>query len=329
MSTDNGPQPATATQPQTETPALGQVPGEISSLANYMARQKAASSTAEAKQPQAGEGTPQPSAATSPQPDNREQYIPRERFDQVLNERNQLRAQMQPPPQQNTGYAPQMNAGMQVPQLPPQGYQPQFGAVPQYQPQNVGPTGMVGAAPQQQPSAAPDFADPKVQKEWREKIANNPVTGLREFVSLLIQTEGGPLLEQFRQQISSQLNPIQQSFVQQQLSTYSASRQQSDPSFGQVAPMFQQLVSQAVQRGYSLTPQTLQAIEGIARAQLGIPFGGPPAQPQVPFSENPGGVGNLGQAEQPSLSPLEQKVASQFGMSPGEYLTYRRNNTRG
>jgi hypothetical protein len=284
-------------------------PGEISSLANFMARQKAASSAPEAQQSQAGEGTPN-GAATSPQ-SNREQFIPRERFDEVLNERNQLRQQFQQyqqPPQQNFGQ------------------QPQFGAVPQFQPQQAfSPTGMQGQQPQAPQVQAPDFSDPKVQKEWRDKIANNPVTGLREFVSLMLQAEGGPLLEQFRQQITSQIAPIQQTFVQQQLQSYAQQRQAADPSFGQVAPTFNQLVSQAVQRGYSLTPQVLQAIEGIARAQSGMLTAPPPQAPRAPFTETPGGNGSFGESEGPSLSAQQRAVAERFGMSAQEYAQYLRS----
>jgi len=257
----------------------------------------------------AGEGSPTPdAAATSPQ-DNRESFIPRSRFDEVLAERNALRQQMMSPPV-----------------LPPQGLQPQFGAVPQFQvPQGVSPTGMVGQqpAPQQTP-ALPDFSDINIQKQWREKIANNPVTGLREFVTMILMAEGAPLLQQFQQQILSQISPIQQSFVQQQLTSYTSQRQQADPSFSQVVPAFNQLVSQAVQRGYSLTPQVLQAIEGIARAQSGLLSPSAPA-PRAPFTEAPGGSGQFGQPTQTPLTPAQAAVAKRFGMEPSEYAAYLRS----
>lgn len=311
MSTDTGFEPAAAPQPQTETTAPSVGSGEISSLANFMARQKAASSAPEAQQSQAGEGDPNV-AATAPQ-DNREQFIPRTRFDEVVNERNQLRQQVQ---------APQQNFGQQ----------PQFGAAPQFQaPQGFNPTGMIGQQPQQQLQQVnvPDFNDATVQKQWRDKIANNPVTGLREFVSLLLQAEGGPVLEQFRQQIASQIAPIQQTFVQQQLQSYTSQRQASDPGFAQVAPAFNQLVSQAAQRGYQLTPQVLSAIEGIARAQSGMLTAPPPQAPRAPFSETPGSAGSFGQAEQPSLSAQQRAVAERFGMTAQEYQTYQRSYSNG
>jgi len=269
-----------------------------------MARQKDSSPSVQVQAP-AGEGSPV--TVATPATENREQFIPRERFDEVIAERNQLRLQAQ-----------------QVPQFQPQAFQPQQA------PQGFSPTGMVGNQPPQQapqPAAnVPNFDDPTVQKQWRDKIANNPVTGLREIVSLMIQTEGGPLLEQFRQQISSQITPIQQSFVQQQLTSYTSQRQQADPSFATtVAPRFNQLVTEAVNRGYNLTPQALQAIEGIARAQTGS-FTQPQAPRQVPFTEAPGGAANFGQTEQVQLTPQQRAMADRFGMTYAEYAASQRRN---
>jgi hypothetical protein len=310
LSTENGSQPATAPQPTTVTPGNPVAASEISSLANYMARHRA-SSPESSVQSQAGEGSPAPAAA--PQSDNREQFIPRSRFDEVLAERNQLRSQLQQP------QAPQPAP---VPQ--PANFQPQFGAVPQFQPQpGLNPTGMQGAQPPQPAANVPNWDDPAVQKAWREKIANNPVTGLREFVELLGQATVSKQLEQFRQQVFSQLQPLQQTFVRQQLESYATQRNNADPTFQQVAPTFVNLVGQAMQRGYSITPQVLQAIEGIARAQTGL-LTAPPPPPQVPFSETPGGTGSFGQAEAPTLSPMEKQVAQRFGMTDAEYAQYRR-----
>jgi hypothetical protein len=291
--------PASAPQPPTENQA-SPVPSEISSLASYMARQRD-SSARPTEQPKAGEGTP-PQAPTPPQ-DQREQFIPRQRFDEVLTERNQLRQQVQ---QQ---YAP--------PPPPPQpmGYQP---------PPGMTRTGMVGMQPQQQPSAL-DLSNPAVKAEWHKKIVNDPVSGLGEFIEQMLMARGQPMLEQFHQQIVSQLAPIQQSYVQQQLSSYQSQRSQADPSFGQVAPVFNQLVTQAVQRGYAMTPQVLQAIEGIARAQAGM-LSAPPPPKQVPFTETPGAQG-LGQSAPPppTLTPQEQMVAQRFGMTADEYAAYKRS----
>lgn len=313
MSTEAGTQPSASTAPQTENQAPAIDSGEISSLARYMARQKDASSAPQAPRPQAGEGSPTPDAAATAPQDGREPFIPRSRFDEVLAERNALRQQLSSPQA-----------------FQPQGHQPQFGAVPQFQaPQGMSPTGMVGQqpAPQQAP-ALPDFSDINVQRQWREKIAANPVTGLREFVSMVLQAEGAPLLQQFQQQILSQISPIQQSYVQQQLTSYSTQRQQADPSFSQVAPTFNQLVSQALQRGYSLTPQVLQAIEGIARAQSGL-LSSPAPAPRAPFTEAPGGTGEFGQPATPQLTPAQSAVAKRFGMEPSEYAAYLRSYNNG
>lgn len=319
MSTEAGQQPTASQEAPTENQG-SRVPSEISSLSNYMARQQPSSGAGSSNE-SGGEGSPDTASAESQQGE-RSQYIPRERFDQVLNERNQLRQQTQqqpqPQPQQQQPQTPQLNTGMQP------GFAPQ---APQQQP-GVGPTGMVGRQPQpqqrQQPNV-PDFSDPQVQKEWRQKIQNNPVTGLREFVSLMIQAEGTPLLEQYQQQITSQLTPLQQTFAQQQLTQYHQQRSQQDPSFQQIAPQFTQLAQQAQQRGYTLTPDVMQAIEGIARSQAGL-FNQPqPQQQQVPFSEQPGGTGSFGQKEPPQLTNQERAIAERFGMSPEEYVAQRGN----
>lgn len=279
---------------------------DISSLENYRARQAASSAPKPPQPPQAGEASP--TTGQNPQADQREQAIPRPRFDEVIEQKNQYQQQVQALQAQLAQMQQAQQAtGMQGAPAQPQGY-----AAPTY-------SGMQGAAPQQAPSQVPDFNDPAVQKQWRDKIANNPVTGLREFVSLLIQAEGTPLLQQFQQQILGQITPIQQTFVQQQLSSYETSRAQSDPTFQQVAPTFRQLAVTAQQRGFALTPQTLQAIEGIARAQAGVPFGAPPAPAQAPFSERPGGGTQLGQSSTPTLTAEQRDMARRFGMSEQEW----------
>ena len=267
-----------------------------------MARQKDASSAPSA-----------PKSPATPESDNREAFIPRQRFDDVLAERNALRQQLQSPQA-----------------FQPQGFpQPQFGPVPQFQPpQGVSPTGMVGYQPtppqQQAQPAAPDFNDLAVQKQWREKIAVNPITGMVEFFDALLTARGAPLLQQFQQYIMDQISPIQQSYVQQQLSSYVAHRQQSDPGFAQVVPTFNQLVGQAVQRGYPMNQQTLAAIEGIARAQAGF-LSPVPQAPRAPFTETPGGTGEFGQPSTPNLSPAQQAMAQRFGMSHSEYAASLRS----
>lgn len=318
MSTESEAKPAESQQPQTENQGGQQNTGEISSLANYMARRRSSSEAGQATQT-SGEGSPSTAATEPQQSEERSQYIPRERFDQVLAERNQLREQAQPQQPQQT--PPQPQPPQPFPQQP-QGPQLNTGMQPgqQFQPQqNVSPTGMVGQ--QQQPNAPqmPDFSDPQVRKEWNNRLNKEGVGALQELISTAIRAEGTPLLEQYVQQVRSQLTPLQQNFVQQQLSSYSQQRTQQDPSFQQIAPTFQQLVSQAAQRGYSLDPQTLQAIEGIARGQAGL-FNQPVQQPQQPpFSEQPGGTGSLGQKSEPQLNGQQRMMADRFGMSHEEY----------
>jgi hypothetical protein len=311
LDTTTAPASASAPQPTTENQA-GRDTSEISSLANYMARMQDASSAPAAAHEPTGVGSPNTAAPPQPQ-DGREQFIPRSRFDEVLAERNALRQQQMQVPQ--PGFAPQQQyqTGMQ-----PMPYQ-------QVQ-QGYSPTGMVGQVPQQQQAAQiPDFDNAKVQAEWRDKIVNNPVTGLRDLVKLMVMSEGAPFLEQFRQQIIGQLAPIQQTFVQSQLSTYANQRQQADPSFSQIAPVFNQLVGQAVQRGYGLTPQVLSAIEGIARAQAGM-LSPQQAPRQVPFSEAPGGAAGFGQQSAgPNLTQAQLAVAKRFNMTPAEYAASLRS----
>lgn len=307
LSDNPGQTQAGSGQPQTENSAPPVQAGrDISSLENYRARQAASSAPKPPQPPQAGGASPNTGADS--QADHREQAIPRPRFDEVNAQKNQYQQQVQALQAQIAQMQQAQQAtGMQGAPVQPQGY-----AAPSY-------SGMQGAAPQQAGPKVPDFNDPAVQKQWREKITNNPVTGLREFVSLLIQAEGAPLLQQFQQQILGQITPIQQTFVQQQLSSYESSRTQSDPTFSQVAPTFRQLAVTAQQRGFTLTPQTLQAIEGIARAQAGIPFGTPPAPAQAPFSERPGGGTQMGQAPTPTLTPQQRDIARRFGMTEQEY----------
>jgi hypothetical protein len=284
---------------------------EISSLARYRAQQQKGSSPSAQPQTAGGEASPETGAAQAQPSDNREQFIPRHRFDEVNAQRNQYAQQLQALQAQLAMY--QQAQGIT-------GMQGQLGHF-QQAPAQPTVTGMANS-PQAQASQVPqipDFNDPAVVREWRDRIANNPVTGLRDFVSLLIRAEGVPLLEQFRQQITSQLTPLQQTFVQQQLTSYAQSRA-SDPQFTAIQPIFNQLVQQAVQRGYQLTPQVLSTIEHIARVQApqyGITL---PASDQAPFTERPGSGGQGFPApEMPQLTPMQEAMARRFGMTPAEY----------
>lgn len=304
---------APAPQPVNEG-VLQADPTELSSLARYRAAQQASAPVAPVQQ-NAGNSAPT-DGQTNSDGKARSEYIPRDRFDQVNQAKNEAEAELARYRQQAA------LTGMQV--------YPQNQQVPA---QVVSPTGMANPQPQQvsQPGQQiPDFNDPAVRKIWQDKIANNPITGLREFVSLLIQSEGAPLLQQFQQQIMGSIAPIQQTFVSQQLSAYASSRA-SDPNWTQIQPSFNALAQEAINRGYSPTPEVLSVVEAIARQQVGIPaFSAPqPAAPPVPFSERPGsGGGNFGEAPTPALTPRERFVAQQFGMTEKEYAdskaTYRR-----
>lgn len=299
--------PAVEPQSQTENQDAPKVSSDISSLRNFRERQAATSTAAKATP---GEGAASPGQAAG---DNREQFIPRTRFDEVLAERNAERERAQQAMQLLAQYQAQLpaHATAQVPQ-------------PYAQPQPLAPTGMVGAQatpPAHATAQVPDFSDPAVQKQWRDKIANNPVTGLKEFVSLLIRAEGEPLLNQYQQQVLSQLAPIQQTFVQQQLGAYEQSRAQADPSFAQVKDHFRNLTARAVQMGHALTPEALSVIEQVARQQLGVPVNyQAPAQPS--FSERPGGASDMARPQAPQLTEQQRAVARRFNMTDAEYASF-------
>lgn len=286
----------------------------------------------------------QQGSAPSEQPkgegNERSPHIPRERFDQVNNERKQLAEQV-----------PQLASQVQQLQQFVQRALWSQQQVPQQAPQQVSPAGMV--QPQPQPQAPRfDLSDEAKVKEWQTRIANGGVKELAAFVKQLIEAEGTPLLEQFQQRITSQLTPIQQSYVNQVVDRYAATRQQ-DPTFQAVRPYFQSFLERARQErpDLPLNEYTLSTIEHMARVQAqqdaqryGItqfpqpqPGFAPqpqvpqpyqpyqPYQPQVPYSERPGaaGVGSPALAQR-QLTEAERQVARGFGMSDAEYLTYSR-----
>jgi len=163
--------------------------------------------------------------------------------------------------------------------------------------------------------------DPNVREEWRKKIASNPVEGLAEFVVHALQTEGAALLQQALAPILAQLQPTQQSFIEQQLSGYIGTRA-PDPTWHQVEPGCRQLGVQAQANGYPLTPQNLAVIEVVARQQVGLPiFAAAAPAPQPPFTERPGSGGaTLAAQPTPNLTQQELALARSFGMTPEEWV---------
>ena len=321
--------PNESNQPETQgaAPTVNQLqqssPQDISALAAYRAARQAASSPP--AEPKAEGGDTRPNAGGDQAQPQREGFIPRERFDEVHQRMKSYEQQLQQFQQSQPQAQPNAFGTPQMPQMP------QF---PMQQPlQQVGPTGMVQGQQQQpqQTPQAPDFNDPKVQREWREKIANNPITGMREFTEHIIRSYGEPLVNQAVQGLYQQLQPLQRAFVNQQIQTY-AQQRQADPSFQQVQPYFQNLVQQAQQRGVDVTnPQVLGTIEYMAKQQAqaqGMQFAPPqqPPQQQPPFTERPGNSGaSLGQSQTPTLTPQQQAMARTFGMSDREYAESLRN----
>lgn len=237
----------------------------------------------------------------------RSEYIPRDRFDEVNARRIAAEAQLQ---QLNSMTQQQMQRAAQA----NQGYAPQ-----------QAPTGQqVAQSPQVQNFLA-SLSNKEEQEKWRQKIVNQPVTGIAELIQHAIQTEGAALLTQHLQQLQTALAPMHSFYQQQQyqaVETY-AKQRATDPNWTAVKPVFDQLVQQAQHGGYQLSQQNLQIIEGVARTKVGIPmWGQAPSQP-APFTERPAGQSNFHSANQPVQLTAEQKNAAKlFGL---DEATYARN----
>lgn len=294
------------TEPTQNQPVNGQPttpPTEISSLARMRAAQQASAPAASA--PEAGSTAPSGQQAPDAQAQaQRSEYIPRERFDQVNDRLRQAEARLA---------AMQGMSGMQpVAQQAPQPTSYSGMAQPQMSGQAI------AQSPQVQ-GLLDTVKDKTVQEKWRQKITDDGVTGLAEFVKFAIETEGAALLQQALAPLQQQLAPLQQTFVSQQIAAY-AQQRESDPSWQQVAPTFYQLASQAAQRGQALNSQVLSVVEAVARQHVGVPIFGAPAAPQPPFTERPGSGGqNLGTPQEPNLTPQQLAMAQKFNMTPQEY----------
>lgn len=280
---------------------------EISSLARQRAAQQA--SAPAPKAPDAGTATPGSQQVPPAQEAQRSEYIPRSRFDEVNARKQQLEAEVE------------MLRHWNRQQGAPGGMQPVTQA-PQAQ-ATMG--GMVGGQPQPQltPAQAKTLvealADKSEQEKWRKRIADAPVQGLAEFVVHAIQTEGARLLEQALGPLRQQLNPLQQTFLSQQIGQYSAQRN-SDPAWNTIEGTFTQMAIQAAQAGHQLTPHTLGLIEVAARQHHGVPVFGAYQAPQPPFTERPGtGAQALGQPQLPPLTEAQRRMAAAFGMSEQDY----------
>ena len=294
------PQPNNAPA-QTENQA--QVPNtEISALAQYRERKAAQASSVLPQNTEVGVQPQTNVGQEAPQEPAREQYIPRDRFDEVIQQRNQLQQQIQ-------------NFQMQ-----------------QSQQQVVGPTGMVQSqqapVPQAQQAAVQSWLetvtkDPTSRQQWQKRISNEGVTALADFVRQAVESVGRPMLEEYSKNVRAQITPIQQQYVNQHVSAY-AQQRQSDPEFAAAKPAFDNLVNTAVQRGYDvMNPQVLGTLEFMAKQQARQYA--PPAQfqqpPQpTPFSERPGNGGqNFGKPQTPNLTPQQIRMAERFGMTPQQY----------
>lgn len=267
--------------------------------------QRQASVPATAQSSDSGQSVPHTQEASQ-----RSEYIPRDRFDEVNARRIAAEAQLQQLTQMSQGQmqrAAQANSGYGMPQ-------------------QQAPTGQqVVQSPQVQNFLA-SLSNKEEQEKWRQKIVNQPVTGIAELIQHAIQTDGAALLQQQLQQLQSSLAPLQSYYQQQQYQAVEsyAKQRATDPNWTAVKPVFEQLVQRAQQGGYQLTQQNLQVIEGVARTQVGIPMWGQPQHQPAPFTERPAGQGGFNQQpqQQTSLTQEQKNAARLFGL---DEATYARN----
>jgi hypothetical protein len=287
------------------------VPTEISALARHREAQKARTSSVFEKPENVG-GLPRPSEGQPQVQDSqqppRQPYIPRDRFDEVLKQRDSLQTKVQ-----------EFQDYIQRQQLQAQ----QQGTPGQGMAQSQGLT-------QQQQTQVSSFLDqvtkdPNQKKEWQRRITNEGIGALAEFVVKAVEDRGRPLLAEYAREINARITPLQRSLVTQQVNSY-VSQRQSDPEFAVAQPVFNQLVNTAASRGYDVTnPQVLGSIEYLARQQTqssGIRPQAPAQMPQVvPFSERPGNTGQgFGRSAARQLTPQESAIAQRFNMTPQQYL---------
>lgn len=323
---------------QTETPQqpeqqdTSQI-GRISSFANYQARMEAQRQRATAsspvnqgpQQPQNQPPVQQPERSQSPQgPSIQPQQAQPQQAPDLAQQVQALQAQL---------------ASMRLQQQPPIQQQPQ--------PQNLAPGGM--AQPQQAPAqtqdAPPDWSNPAVKKQWREKLVSDPVSTMVEMVQQLQRQGESTLAQQVQEQLQQYVAPIQQHVVGQAAQQYIQQRANEDQGFQTVTPYFNYFLDYALSQrpDLPLNQQTFSTIEQVARIQAQqdaqaygwaqpqqgyqqqIPQG--PQQynqgygQQPPYQERPGAsAGFQPQAtRQYQISPEINRLAQMSGLSPQEY----------
>lgn len=286
-------QPVTGANPQIQT--------TFSDLAASRAQRQAAVPVV-GTTPDSGQTTPGGQEVGQ----QRSEYIPRDRFDEVNSRRIAAEAQLAQLTQMTQAQA----------QRASQGNAGQFSQ----------PQGQAVANSPQVRNFLETVSSKEEKEKWRNKILNQPVEGIAELVQYAIQTEGGALLQQHLAAIQSSLAPIQQSFQQQQFAQVGqyANQRAADPNsaWAQVQPVFNQLVQVATERGYTINPQSLQVIESVARTQVGLPAWGAPVQANAPFSERPSQGPSAPQQPQLQLTPEMKKIAAMSGV---DEATYARN----
>lgn len=299
---------------------------------------------------QRAQGGSQPQGAPGSEGDNREQFIPRARFDEVVAQRQTLEQQfLQTQAALNQLYGAQQYAQQYAPQ--PEQQQPQG---PQYQPKV-------------------DMQNKEVLDQWQKRIINEGGSALAEFVAAVFEDKYNEVnvVGQVQNLLNQQVVPHFQRIQNQAADDYISRRAQQDPAFAQLGPQFKQTLATVLQErpDLDLSDQSLGLIAGFVQqaqqvygyqqpapyqAPVGYPQGylpqpqpynpyvpqpqpqqynpytqagqpqGYPSQPQVPYSERPGGPvqGQQQQGQYAPLSEAEQRVARSYGMSDQEYRAF-------
>jgi len=306
---DTNPETQDVEQPVTDYYDFADAPQAISALDALRNSQK---DSASSDNPDATGGEPAPTSgqgSVTPTPDGREQFIPRNRFDEVNTQKNALEQQLQ--------YMQSQLQQMQMSQQFGQATQPQFSPGGQQLPQ-----------PQSQ---VDPFTDPQIKERLMNKLNEDPLAGLQEIFGYLLNTQGAQALNQFRDEVYGRITPLQQSYASQAKSVYESSRR-SDPAFQQIKPTFDVIVQRALSERPDLVldQATLSTLEHIARInaqQMGaIPYQPPgysaPVQPQQPpFSEAPMGTVPAPAQQQTryQVTPEIKAIAERFNVDPQEY----------
>lgn len=240
----------------------------------------------------------------------RSEYIPRERFDQVNSNLQQAAAQNTELQNQVRALQQQLLIG-QTAQTP-------------YSQQAASLSGMV-QPPQQEQAPALDISQlvPGLSEadnnKWKEKITKEGPKAIQEMVMEFIS----PLANQLHNSVQTSVQPLQAAYVDQQRTAYEQSRA-NDPAFSTIQPYFRSVLNQVLgaRPNLQLNSPTLQLIESVAKQQAAANGVSALPQQQLPYSESPGAARqeSVGNSATVSLTQEQQRTARGFGMTDEQYL---------